>query len=139
MPISTMAARRSVEFDEDLQIRAYSASAISSTTSETGIALRADHYTDFVVVLDVAAYTGTFAAGSLQWAIAVEISDTLGSGYTVVQTVVPAGTATRYELSISGTEAAKLEPGPKFIRTTATKTGAPGNLTYGAYVSTYRA
>ena len=139
MPISTMAARRPVEFDEDLQIRAYTAAAISSTTSATGIAFNADHCVDFVVVLDVAAYTGTFSAGSLQWAIAVEISDTLGSGYTVVQTVVPNGVANHYELSVSGKEAAKLEPGPKFIRTTATKTGAAGDLTYGAYVSTYRA
>lgn len=136
MPASTIANRHARFFDKSLELRARSASPISATTAETGIALPAAKYDAFKVVLDVAAYT-SFAAGTAQWAIAVEVATTLGGTYSpVTVSVVPNGTAATYDIPLSGEFADQILSGAAFIRVNATKTGSPGNLTYGAYIST---
>lgn len=139
MPISTLTPRRSLEFDKLLEIRAYSAAALSATGSATGVAFRANAYDDLIVELDVAAHTG-YSAGTAQWSIQVEVSATLGSGYVSVgNAVVPDGTAKRYQIGITGQQAFQaVGSEPLYIRVTATKTGSPGNLTYGAFVSDYK-
>lgn len=140
MPISTMTARRSLEFDKLLELRARDAAAISATTSSTGVAFRANAYDDFMVEIITATHTG-YAAGTAQWSIQIEVSASLSSGYQPVgRAVVPDGTAQRHQVAVSGQSALMALSGtePLFIRVTATKTGSPGNLSYGAFVSDYK-
>lgn len=139
MPISTLTPRRSLEFDTLLQLRARDAAALSATGSSTGLAFRANAYDDFMVEIITAAHTG-YVAGTAQWSIQVEVSASLSSGYQAVgRAVVPDGTAQRTQIAVSGQSAFMvLGAEPLFIRVTATKTGSPGNLSYGAFVSDYK-
>jgi hypothetical protein len=134
---STIGDRRRLgTYDSNLELRAYSASAVSSTTSETGIAFAVRKQDTFRVVINAAAYT-SYSAGAAEWTITVEVSDVVGGTYTAVATLDPAtaaGAAIQIPIDISGGEVAAIDADAAFIRVTATKTGSPGNLTYGAYI-----
>lgn len=122
--------------DSDLVLRAYSAAALSATGSSTGVALDSKANLGYKVALSIAAHSG-YSAGSALWTITVEVSNTLGGTYNPVgRAVVPVGTALETEVTISPLDAVGAAPSndPNFIRVTATKTGSPGNLTYGAWV-----
>jgi hypothetical protein len=119
--------------DSNLILRAYSASALSATGSSTGVELNVKAVLAYKVCFAIAAYTG-YSVGSALWAITVEISDAVGGTYTQIgKTVSPVGTALETEIILSGVEGAAVA-NANFIRVTATKTGSPGNLTYGAWV-----
>jgi len=123
-------------FDKELELRDYAAAAISATTSGTAIELpELTKQNEFSVLVNAAAYTGTFAAGTLQWGIAIEVSDQPSSGFVEVASVVPAGVAIEYKIPLSGDWVQQKKPGAKYARVTATKTGSPGNLTYGAFIA----
>lgn len=126
--------RRAVEFDKELELRAYSASALSATGSGTAIALKAVAYDDFACRINSAAYT-SFAAGTAQWDVAVQASTTSGGTYKTIGSVTLDGTQKEYEIALSGVMIEAIVAGAEYIRVTATKTGSPGNLTYGAYLS----
>ncbi len=133
MPRSTIANRREYTFDAATSLRDYNAVAISATTTETTISLAATKLEDYKCVVDVAAYSG-YSAGSAQWTITVEASSD-NSAFTVVGSVVPNGTANRFDIPLSGEWVEDLVSGAIYLRAKATKTGTPGNLTYGAWLN----
>jgi hypothetical protein len=126
--------RRFVQFDKALQLRSNTAAAVAATTSETAIALAATKEGSFEAVIDVAAHTG-YAAGTAQWTISVEVSDTLGGTYVSVGSFVVTGVAKRIQLPMSGQYCQQLKADAAYVRVTATKTGSPGNLSYGAFLN----
>lgn len=134
MPRSTIANRREYLFDKALELRSYTAAALSATGSGTAIALDAAKLEEFRAIVQVAAYAD-YAAGTAQWSIAVQASVD-NSTFTTIESVVPPGTAQEYRIPLSGEWVDKLASGAVYIRVTATKTGAAGNLTYGAFLTT---
>ncbi|MBD2437376.1 hypothetical protein [Nostoc sp. FACHB-110] len=133
MPRSTIANRRAIPFDKALELRDYSASAISATTAGTAISLAATKLESFKCVVNVAAHTG-FSAGTAQWDITVEAS-TDNSTFKTVGIVTPQGTANQFDLPLSGEWIEDIVSGAIYIRSKASKTGSPGNLTYGAFLT----
>lgn len=135
MPRSTIADRVERIFDKDLMLRDYAAAALSATGSSTAINFEVRKQKLYKVTLNIAAYTGTFAAGTLQWRISVEVSDLVGGTFTEVGGFVPTGVATQVDIPLSRVLINTLDDDADWIRVTATKTGAPGNLTYGAFLT----
>jgi len=136
MPISTIADRRSRNFDANLSLRLFTNAAISATQAETAISL-VDKIAFFEAILDIAPYTG-YTSGTNYWTIAIQVSVDNATWFTV-QSFVPTGAnqqrvplplSGQYEQSLTGSQ---ITPN-QYIRVTATKTGAPGNLTYGAWL-----
>lgn len=128
--------RRRGPFDKELELRDQSATAITATTSGTGIQFYPRKHEAFKVVLAVGAYTG-YSAGTAEWTITVEVSNLVGGTYTVVGTLAPAtlaGAAGETEIVLGGGQIASLDADADFIRVTATKTGSPGALSYGAFI-----
>lgn len=128
--------RRRGTFDKELELRDQSAAAISATTSETGIQFYPRKHEAFKVVIVSSAYT-SYSAGAAEWTITVEVSDVVGGTYTVVGTLSPAalaGAAGEAEIVLGGGQVATVDADADFIRVTATKTGSPGNLSYGAFI-----
>lgn len=120
--------------DAALVLRDYSATAVSSTTSETGIAFYPRAHDTFKVAVTHAAVS-SYVATSAEWTITVGVSDVVGGTYTQIgKSLVLTGTASEYEIPLSGAEAAVVDSDCVFIRVTATKTGLPGTLTYGAWI-----
>lgn len=136
MPRSTIARRDVGVFDKATELRNQSSAALSATTSETAVFIPSARLS-LSIRCEIRAlnYTGTFAAGSLQWAIAVEVSDQAGTGFVPIVTKVPNGTVQVFTFDIRGIEVEQLKTNGAYFRTTATKTGAPGNLTYGAFLT----
>lgn len=136
MPLPNMASRRAYKFDENLKLRDYSAAALTTTASETGVAFDVLSIDTAKVVVHHAAIGGTVDASNY-WTISVEVSDLVGGTYTEIATSQPLGAdANNVEIPISGALAEQLDSDAAFIRVTATETGTTaGNLTYGAYVS----
>lgn len=135
MSRSTIANRREPLFDKELELRAYDAAAINATTSETAIEVPLTKLMSYKAVVNVAAHSG-YVADTAKWNLAIEVSDQPSSGFVTVGTVAPVGTAQQYEVAISGNQVESLKPGAKYARVTATKTGTPGTLTYGAFLAT---
>lgn len=132
---STIADRRQRgTVDAALMLRTYAAAALSVTASGSGVEFDSKANLSFKVCLSAAAYTG-YAAGTAQWTIAVEVSDSLAGTYTQLgRSVIPVGAALETEIMVSPVDAVAANADPNFIRVTATKTGSPGNLTYGAWI-----
>lgn len=128
--------RRRGTYDKALELRDYGATAITATTSGTGIKFYPRKHEAFKVVIVADAYSD-YDAGVDEWTISVEVSNALGSGYTAVATLDPAvaaGTAIETEIVLGGAQIAEIDADADYIRVTATETGAPGALTYGAYI-----
>lgn len=134
MPVSTIANRRSETFDKALELRNYSAAAVSATGSEAAVAFVSAPTLEFKAVVNAAAHTG-YSAGTAQWTISVEASVTGTGSWVSVGSVVLDGTQKEFDIPLSGDYVEQLVSGAKFLRATATKTGAPGNLTYGVYLA----
>lgn len=112
-----------------------SMSAVSATTSTVPIfdfnAISNGAYKVVVRTLDYTAY----AAGTALWTLTVEVSDQLASGYVALVTIPTAGVALRREHLIDRAEIEQVKPGARYIRVTATKTGAPGDLSFEALLA----
>lgn len=134
MPRSTIANRRDMAFDANLELRDYDAAAISATTNGTAILAYPIQSMEFRAIVDVAAYT-SYSAGSAEWTISIGVAATSGGSYTTVGSVTPVGTAARFTIPLSGSHVEGLLSTAKYIRVTATKTGSPGNLTYGCFLA----
>jgi hypothetical protein len=135
MPISTLPNRRAFHFDKQMELRDGTASAVAATTSETAIAFTAVAFDVFKVIVYPTAFSA-YVAGSAEWTISVEAGLTLGGAFTVIDSVKPNGTTPKtLEMALSGGEIEQAVPGAKYLRVTATKTGTPGSLIYGAFVS----
>lgn len=135
-PFKSTLERRALRgmFDNGTMLRDYSASALSATGSDTGIAFASTGFEAFKVVFSIAAYS-SYSAGSAYWTITVEASTSLASGYSVVATVPnSAGAALETEVVLGGDQVNDIVAGATYLRVTATKTSTPGNLTYGAWL-----
>lgn len=134
MPLSTIAARRKNLLDKELEIRDITAAALASSTSTPGLELDLTSQMAYEVVAGVAAYTG-FEAGTAQWDLSVSVS--ANNSDWVVASAVNAldGTAQEVRFAFTGAAVNDLVTDAKYIRVNATLTGTPGNLTYGAYVT----
>ena len=129
-------ARRRGTVDDALTFRKLTDAAISATTSTTGIQLYPTKVEALKVCIAHLAYT-SYAAGTAQWTITVEVSASLGSGYEVVATLDPAtfaGAAAETEIVLGGDQIFDALSTATYVRVTATKTGSPGNLTFAAWV-----
>lgn len=127
--------RRRGTYDKETELRAYTATAISATTSSTGVSFPVRKTADYKVCYSIAAYTG-YVSTTAEWNITVEVSDVVGGSYTQVGTTIkPVGTALEGEIPLTGDYVTGIDADSAFIRVTATKTGSPGNLTYGAWLA----
>lgn len=125
--------RRQGTIDALLLLRDPSATALSATTSGTGIQLDATKIDSFKVVINHSAITGVVAT-TAEWIIAIQAATTVGGSYTTIETQTLTATASEYEFGITGLQVAAKVPGAKWIRATATKVGAVGDLSYGAWL-----
>lgn len=134
MPRSTIANRRTNAFDANISLRLITAAALSATTSTTGVFIpELLKHLYFKAVINANAYASH--DGSNNWSIAVEASEQLSTGYVTVGTVPLTGTLREFDLPLSGDWIEQRVSNARFIRVTATRTGAPGNLTFGAYLT----
>ena len=134
MPISTIGDRRKNLLDKLLEIRDYAAAAISATASTTGLELNLTKQMGYEVVCGVAAYTG-YDDGVAEWSLSVSVSAD-NSAWTVATAVkVLDGTAQELRFALTGAAVNDLVANAAYIRVDATKTGTPGTLSYGAYVT----
>lgn len=133
MAQSTTTYRRALLFDKALELRDYAGDAIAASQTENAIPFPATKQLGYKAVVDVAAITGV-AAGTAQWDISVEVSATAGGNYKEVAKVTPGGIANRFDLPLSGEWVNDVVPEALYIRIKATKTGTPGNLSYGAFL-----
>lgn len=141
MARSTIANRRAILLDASLILRDFTLGiAISATTAETAINnTNAAELRYYKAVVDVAAYTG-YIAGTAQWTITIEASAD-NVTFVPVGTVTPTGAAGRFQVPLSGEWVEKNLPNASYpninyLRAKATKTGTPGNLNYGAFLTT---
>jgi hypothetical protein len=129
-----MADRRSVRFDAELEIRDVDATAISATTSETAIAIPITKNLAHKCVIIAKAYS-SYVATTAQWTITVEASADNSTFKQVGNAITPVGTADQFFIALEGAAIADVVPDAAYIRTTATKTGTPGTLQYGAFLA----
>jgi hypothetical protein len=134
MPRSTLTNRVGKTFDKSLELYDPAAAAISATTNGTALFLDATKILDYDLVINPVAYTG-FAAGTAQWAISIAASTTLGGTYNTVASIVLDGTAAQRFIALSGVMVGGVTAGAQYVRVTATKTGTPGNLQFGAFLA----
>ncbi|MFK0735597.1 MAG: hypothetical protein ACFKPT_02555 [Gloeotrichia echinulata GP01] len=134
MPRSTIANRRAIWFDKATELRDYSAAAISASTTESAIAIPATKLENYKAVVDVAAHTG-YTATTAQWDITIEAALTSGGTYKPVGTFTATGVAIRFDVPLSGEWVDDIVADAAYIRVKAVKTGSPGNLTYGAFLT----
>lgn len=134
MPRSTIANRRAVNFDKNLELRNIASTAISASTAETAIAFFADKYNFYKAVVYAPAYTG-YAAGTAEWQVVIEVSTTIAGTYRQVGIAILPGVGGEIQIPLEGSYVEDILPGSTWIRTRAIKVGAPGNLAYGVYLS----
>lgn len=134
MTRSTIANRRKLIFDKALELRDRNSAAISASTTETAISLAASKLKYYKAVVDVDAHTG-YVATTAQWDISIEAATTVGGTYKEVGKCTATGVANRFDIPLAGEWVEDVAGTALFIRVKATKTGTPGNLTYGAYLT----
>ena len=134
MPRSTIANRVGKIFDKSLELYDPATAAISATTNGTPIAFPATLSLDYDLVINPKAYT-SFVTGTASWSISVAASTALGGTYTTIGTIELNGTAATRFIALSGMMINGIVPGAAFLRVTATKTGTPGTLQFGAFLT----
>lgn len=134
MPRSTLPNRRAIEFDKELELRPYENAAISATTSSLGLAFPGTKQMYFKAIINLAAHTG-YVATTAQWSITIEFSVDNATFKQVGNAIVPTGIANQLEIALSGAAVEDIVPDAAYVRVTATKTGTPGALTFGAFLA----
>lgn len=134
MPRSTIANRVGKIFDKNLELYDIATAAISATTNGTPLAIDATRVLDYDLAINPMAYTG-YVAGTAQWSISIGAATTVGGTYNTVGSIVLDGTAAQRFIALSGAMINGVTPGAQFLRVTATKTGTPGNLQFGAFLT----
>ncbi|SRR5579883_1349792 len=134
MPRSTLPNRRATQFDLNLQLRDQAATAVSATTAETAIAFPANKQLEFKAVINVTGYTG-YVSPTAQWAVDVEFSADNVTFYQVGNSLVLTGVLSQLEIALSGGAVEAVIPNASYVRVKATKTGTPGDLSYGAFLA----
>lgn len=136
---ATLADRRFDLLDGDLELRSPASAAISGTTAETAISLKAERLTAYKAVVSHSAIGGT-VDGSNFWTVAIEASDN-NSDFVQVATQKLGAAARRHYLPLEGAGvaaamAAAGENKALYVRVRAIETGTTaGNLDYTAYLT----
>lgn len=127
----------SAQIDALTTLRDYATAAASATTNGTPIEYPFTAEESFKVIINQAAYS-SYTATSAEWTLSLQVSNAVGGTYVTVATILPAlaaGAALNgQEQFLSGEQINKAVAGARFLRIVATKTGSPGNLTFGAYL-----
>jgi len=134
MARSSIASRRQQHYDALLALRDPAATAISATTSETGVSFASTLQQAYKALITVFAYTG-YVVSTAVWVITIEVATTQGGSYSTIATYTTLGTAAEIEVPLSGLQIQQILSGALWMRVTATKTGSPGSLSYGAFLS----
>ncbi|MBD3882166.1 hypothetical protein IFO70_10385 [Phormidium tenue FACHB-886] len=132
MPRSTIGDRRASVFDKALELRNFAAPAVAATAAEAAIAFKSAKHMSFKAIVDIAAHTG-YTAGTAFWTVTIEASVD-NATWKRVQSYDTTGAKAQIDLPLSGLYVEDIVPGALYLRAVATKTGAPGNLTYGAFL-----
>jgi hypothetical protein len=133
MPISTLGNRRSDTFDISLELRAYTAAAISATASTSAVDLIGAAMNEFKCAIIMGAFT-SFVDTVNFWTFSVEVATT--TTFVEVARFAPkSGAAQQVDIPLAGYLIDDAVPTAAKIRVTATKTGSPGALTYGAFLA----
>jgi hypothetical protein len=134
MPISTIGDRRKQTLDKLLELRAYTATPLTATTSTAGLELDLTTQMAYEVIAGVGAYDD-YDAGVDQWSLSVSVSADNSAWVVFSNVAVLTGEAKEHRFALTGAAVNDVVPGAKYIRVNAIKTGSPGALTYGAYIS----
>lgn len=134
MPRSTISSRRAVIFDKSLELRNASNPAISVSFAENPVQFPAEKYNFYKAVVHSPTYTG-YVAGSAEWQAIVEVSTTLAGTYKQVGIATLIGAGGDVQVPLEGSYIEDILPGAAYIRVRTVKVGAPGNLTYGAFLA----
>jgi hypothetical protein len=130
-----MGNRVSQIYDDDLVLRD-SGTAITTTTSETGIEFAVRHIGGYKAVIQ---YNGMdFTTGDETYVFSIEVSDLVGGTYTAIATMPDIGSATasgRLDVPLSGKIAEELDADSAFIRVTATLGGTTPSIDYDCYLT----
>lgn len=134
---STIALTSRDNYDVALELRDINKPALSANAAENAIATfnptKTKEYKIIVVHGDVASY----AAGTAEWQIVIEVSNASNGTFSPVATVPLKGVASAREVAFAGKMVNDILPTAEWIRVRATKTGSPGNLVYGAFVTLF--
>ena len=136
---STTAPRRYDLVDGDLQLRAPSAAAISATTAETAVELKAEKLSYYKAVVQHSAIGGT-VDGSNYWQVKIEASDD-NSTFVEIDSRNLGAAANRIDIPLEGQAVTDLmglaaQGEALYIRARAVKVGTTaGNLDYSAIIT----
>ena len=127
----------SAQIDALTTLRDYTAAALSATTNGTPIEYPFDSEESVKVIINQAAYS-SYAAGTAEWVLSLQVSNAVAGTYVTVESILPAlaaGAASNgQEVFLSGELIRKAVANARFLRIVATKTGSPGNLTFGSFL-----
>ncbi len=127
----------SAQIDALTTLRDYTTAAISATANGTPIEYPFAAEESFKVIINQAAYS-SYIATSAEWVISLQVSNAVAGTYVTVASILPAlaaGAALNgQEVFLSGEQINKTVADARFLRIVATKTGSPGNLTFGSYL-----
>ena len=106
--------------------------AVTTTTSETGISFAVRHIEEYKAVVS---YSGAVATGT--YTFSVQVSDLVGGTYTTIADVVatPANASDRFDIPLSGKIAEQLDADSAFIRVTATLGGTSPSVDYDCFIT----
>jgi hypothetical protein len=133
MPVSTIANRRSVIFDKNLELRDIAAPAISADLNGTPLLLDVPAFADFVCAVNALQYSG-FVRGSAYWEISVEASAD-GLTWDKVGSTTPNGKPGQFLIALDGNAIEAIAPRASRLRVVAKKVGGVGPLAFGAFLA----
>jgi hypothetical protein len=134
MPRSTISSRRAAIFDKNLELRNASNPAISAATTENPIQFPAEKYNFYSSVVHSSSYTG-FVAGTSEWQAVIEVSTQPAGTYKQVGIATLSSAGGDVRIPLEGSYVEDILPGAAYIRVRLIKVGAPGSLTYGAFIA----
>lgn len=122
-------------YDADLALRT-SGTAVTSTTSETGVEFAVRSVGEYKAVVN---YSGMdYTTTDESYVFSIEVSDLVGGTYTAIATMPDIGSATssgHLDIPLSGKIAEQLDADSAFIRVTATLGGTSPSIDYDCFLT----
>jgi hypothetical protein len=134
MPRSTIAKRQSVTFDKSLELRNHQLPAINASSTETAIAFPSSLAEDFYAACFCSVYTG-YTLDISEWQVVIEVSLTLTGTYRQVG-IAKLAPGKEVQVPLSGYYIDSILSNAAYVRARTLRVGAPGALTYGAFLAT---
>jgi len=109
-----------------------SVSAITTTTSDTGISFPVRNMEDYKASIS---YSGVVGTGT--YTFAIQVSNLVAGTYTTIASVTinPAVSSGRLDIPLNGKIAEQLDDDSAFIRVTATLGGTSPSVVYNCFLS----